>query len=268
MQMKRFLNRISSDYIIRQLMKGTMSGRDTVIRRLDPRVLIVWQLFFSVAPFFVRDLKVLTVFFLLVSVVAFLSHVTLLIFCLFVLGVIEKFVSLLVIARFFGGNSEAVLPALILMLKFATVSLAAVAVYTTMDPEKLALALEWFHFPSWLVFSVSLGYRMLPVVTGEYAAIVALFRSRTDIPEPEGIGGRIRWLACHIRILFSSFYPVMLNTAKRIRVVSEALELRGFYAGRQDPASKKLRFEALRFSPPDSVFLGVSVLWCVAGGLL
>ncbi len=266
--MSRFTDRISSDFIMRQLMKGTMSQRDTIICRLDPRVLLVWQLFFAVAPFFLRDLKALTAVFLLVAVVAFLSHVTLLIFCLFVLGVIEKFISLLVIARFFGGNSEAVLPALILMLKFATVSLAAVAVYTTMDPEKLALALEWFRFPSWLVFSVSLGYRMLPIIAEDYTAIVLLSRARTPIPEPEGITGRIRWFLCHVKILFSAFYPLMLNTAKRIRVISEALELRGFYSGRQDAASKQLRFASLSFSGRDAAFLGLSALWCAAGALL
>ena len=202
--MQKFLEKISLEYVMRQLMKGTLADRKTFVSKIDERVLLIWQAFFSIAPFIVRDLKILVCFFILVSVVAFLSNVTLLVFLLFVISVMEKFAHIFIITLFLGGNAETLIPVLTLMLKTSTVSLSAVAVYTTMNPQRLALALEYFHFPMWLVLSISLGYRMLPVVMGEYTSILTVYRERENIPERKGIKGSIVWVICHVKILIFS----------------------------------------------------------------
>ena len=262
--MQNFLDKLSLEYVMRQLMKGTLADRKTFVSQLDERVLLVWQAFFSLAPFIVKDLKLLIFFFILVAVVAFLSHVTLLVFLIFVLSVMEKFAHIFIVSLFFGGNADTLLPVLILMLKTATVSLSAVAVYTTMNPQRLALALEYFHFPMWLVLSISLGYRMLPVVMGEYTSILTIYRERENMPERNGVRSSVRWFVCQIKILIFSFYPLMLNTAKRARTLGEVMEVRGYYEGMDNKNSKQLRFSKLKITKKDVLFLCISTLWCVS----
>ena len=47
------------DFLRSQVLKNAYGNGDTVIAALDPRILIVWYLFFGVVPWFVNDLSFL-----------------------------------------------------------------------------------------------------------------------------------------------------------------------------------------------------------------
>lgn len=64
-----------------------------------------------------------------------------------------------------------------------------------------------------------------------------------------------------------SFYPLMLNTAKRSRTTVEALELRGYRYAAVNKEVKKLKLSSLKVGYNDLMFLAVSLLF-VAVSLL
>jgi energy-coupling factor transport system permease protein len=127
------------------------------------------------------------------------------------------------------------------------------------------LALAWFFdgdlntVMSLLSFGVSYGYRMLPIMIDEFHTIVNGFRLRNA---PLASKGFLGWRAL-LRIgvtLVQSFYPMMLNTAKRTRTTVEALETRGFtFAGESAPA-RDLRLAQLRVTSGDVTIMVVTVV--------
>lgn len=53
------LDKFFMDFLRSQVLKNAYGNGDTVIAALDPRILIVWYLFFGVVPWFVNDLSFL-----------------------------------------------------------------------------------------------------------------------------------------------------------------------------------------------------------------
>lgn len=58
-------------------------------------------------------------------------------------------------------------------------------------------------------------------------------------PAHETVGGKVRYLIYQVKIIMQSFYPLMLNTAKRSRTTVEALELRGYRYAAVNKSVKK-----------------------------
>ena len=58
-----------------------------------------------------------------------------------------------------------------------------------------------------------------------------------------------------------SFYPLMLNTAKRSRTTVEALELRGYRYAAVNKEVKKMKLSSLKVTYNDMLFAAVSFLW-------
>ena len=158
---ENILDKLSIDFLRSQVLKNAYGNNDTVIAAMDPRVLIVWYLFFGLVPWFVSDLPFLLGCFVLVTATTILAHVAGLVLFLFGLGVFSQTGYLLVVTWLFGGDASAIAPLLVLTLKVATVSLASVTVFSGMDPDKLANGLMWFGCPEQLSFSISYAYRML-----------------------------------------------------------------------------------------------------------
>ena len=71
----------------------------------------------------------------------------------------------------------------------------------------------------------------------------------------------MRYLIYQVKIIMESFYPLMLNTAKRSRTTVEALELRGYRYAAANKTVKKIRLSALKVTYNDLLFLAISVLW-------
>ena len=261
---ENILDKLSIDFLRNQVLKNAYGNNDTVIAAMDPRILIVWYLFFGLVPWFVSDLPFLLGCFLLVTVTTILARVAGLVLFLFGLGVFSQTGYLLVVTWLFGGDASAIAPLLILTLKVATVSLASVTVFSGMDPDKLANGLMWFGCPEQLSFSISYAYRMLPILMEEFQNVLLSYRLRGAPPAHDNLPGKVKYLIYQVRIVMHAFYPLMLNTAKRSRTTVEVLEIKGYRYAAVNKEVRKLKLSALKVTNNDLLFLSVSFLWVAA----
>ena len=258
---ENILDKFSMDYLRNQVLKNAYGNDDTVIAALDPRILIAWYLFFGLVPWFVNDLSFLLGSFLLVMITTLLARVAGLVLFLFGLGVFSQTGYLFLVTLLFGGDASAVAPLLILTLKVATISLASVTVFSGLDPDKLSNGLMWYGCPERLSFSISYAYRMLPMLMEEFQNVLLSYRLRGTPPAHDTFLGKVQYLIYQVKIIMESFYPLMLNTAKRSRTTVEALELRGYRYAAANKTVKKIRLSALKVTYNDLLFLAISVLW-------
>lgn len=264
---ENILDKISMDFLRNQVLKNAYGNNDTVIAAMDPRILIAWYLFFGIVPWFVSDIPFLMGSFLLVMATTLLAHVAGLVLFLFGLGVFSQTGYLFLVTLLFGGDASAIAPLLVLTLKVATVSLASVTVFSGLDPDKLSNGLMWYGCPERLSFSISYAYRMLPMLMEEFQNVLLSYRLRGNPPEHQNFSGKVRYLIYQVKIIMQSFYPLMLNTAKRSRTTVEALELRGYRYAAVNEEVKKLKLSSLKVGYNDLMFLAVSLLF-VAVSLL
>ena len=255
------LDKFSMDFLRNQVLKNAYGNDDTVIAKRDPRILLIWYLFFGLVPWFVNDLPFLLGCFLLVMVTTVLAKVAGLVLLLFAVGVFTQTGYLLIATWIFGGDASAIAPLLLLTLKVATISLASVTVFSGLDPDRLSNGLMWFGCPERLSFSISYAYRMLPMLMEEFQNVLLSYRLRGNPPAHETVRGKIKYLIYQIKIIIHAFYPLMLNTAKRSRTTVEALELKGYRYAAVNKEVRKMKLSSLKVTYDDMIFLAVSFLW-------
>ena len=258
------LDKLSIDYLRNQVLKNAYGNLDTVIAKRDPRVLLIWYLFFGLVPWFVDDLYFLMACFVLVLVTTYLAKITALVLFVFAIGVFSQSGYLFIVSLFFGGDVNTLIPLLILTLKVSTCSLASITVFSGLDPDRLANGLMWFHFPERLSFSISYAYRMLPLLMSEFQNVLLSFRMRGKAPSSEGFKGKVQYLIYQVKMIMQSFYPLMLNVAKRSRTTVEALEIRGYRNAATSKEVRKLKLADLQFTYDDALFIALSILWITA----
>ena len=264
---ENILDKFSMEFLRSQVLKNAYGNNDTVIAALDPRILLVWYLFFGLVPWFVNDLSFLLGSFLLVLVTTFLARVAGLVLFLFAVGVFSQTGYLFLVTLLFGGDASAITPLLILTLKVAVISLASVTVFSGLDPDRLSNGLMWYGCPERLSFSISYAYRMLPMLMEEFQNVLLSYRLRGNPPAHDTLPGKVRYLAYQVKIVMEAFYPLMLNTAKRSRTTVEALELRGYRYAASNKEVKRIKLAALKTTCNDFLFLAVSAL-CVSVSVL
>lgn len=255
------LDKLSFDFLRNQVLKNAYGNADTIIAKLDPRILIGWYLFFGLVPWFSDNVVFLVGCFILVAVTTVLAKVAGLVLFLFLLGIFSQTGYLFLVTLFFGGNKETILPLLILTLKVATVSLASITVFSGLEPDRLSNGLMWFGCPESIAFSISYAYRMLPMLMEEFQNILLSYRLRGKTPESKGLIGKIKYMCYQVKIIMQAFYPLMLNTAKRSRTTVEALEMKGYRYAAKDKQIRKMRLASMKIGYDDMLFLAVSVLW-------
>lgn len=255
------LDKLSMDFLRNQVLKNAYGNDDTFIAKLDPRVLLVWYVFFALVPWFVDQVPFLLGAFLLVAATTVMARVAGLVLLLFVVGVFSQTGYLFLVSLLFGGNAETILPLLIMTLKVATVSLASVTVFSGLDPDRLSNGLMWFGCPERLSFSISYAYRMLPMLMEEFQNVLLSYRLRGNAPDSSTFAGKIRYLIYQVKVIIHAFYPLMLNTAKRSRTTVEALEIKGYRNAATSPEVKKLKLSSLKVGYDDMLFVAVSFLW-------
>ncbi|HIZ38826.1 MAG TPA: energy-coupling factor transporter transmembrane protein EcfT [Candidatus Anaerobutyricum stercoris] len=255
------LDKFSMDFLRNQVLKNAYGNDDTVIAVRDPRILLVWYLFFGLVPWFVNDLPFLLGCFLLVMVTTVLAKVAGLVLLLFAVGVFSQTGYLLIATWIFGGDASAIAPLLVLTLKVATISLASVTVFSGLDPDRLSNGLMWFGCPERLSFSISYAYRMLPMLMEEFQNVLLSYRLRGNPPAHETVPGKIKYLIYQIKIIIHAFYPLMLNTAKRSRTTVEALEIKGYRYAAVNKEVRKMKLSSLKVTYDDLIFLAISFLW-------
>lgn len=265
---ENILDKFSMDFLRNQVLKNAYGNNDTVIAARDPRVLLVWYLFFGLVPWFVQDTTFLLGCFVLVMITTLLARVAGLVLLLFAVGVFSQTGYLLIATWLFGGDASAVAPLLVLTLKVATISLASVTVFSGLDPDRLANGLMWFGCPEQLSFSISYAYRILPMLMEEFQNVLLSYRLRGNPPAHDTFTGKVKYLAYQVRIIMAAFYPLMLNTAKRSRTTVEALELRGYRYAAQNKTVRRIKLAGLHLSWDDGIFAALSVLWVAVTVLL
>ena len=264
---ENILDKFSMEFLRSQVLKNAYGNNDTVIAALDPRILLVWYLFFGLVPWFVNDLSFLLGSFLLVLVTTILARVAGLVLFLFAVGVFSQTGYLFLVTLLFGGDASAITPLLILTLKVAVISLASVTVFSGLDPDRLSNGLMWYGCPERLSFSISYAYRMLPMLMEEFQNVLLSYRLRGNPPAHDTLPGKVRYLAYQVKIVMEAFYPLMLNTAKRSRTTVEALELRGYRYAASNKEVKRIKLAALKTTCNDFLFLAISAL-CVSVSVL
>lgn len=262
------LDKISMDFLRNQVLKNAYGNDDTVIAKLDPRMLFIWYIFFALVPWFSQNLVFLAGCFLIVAVTTLMAKVAGLVLLLFGVGVFSQTGYLFLVSLLFGGNAETVVPLLVLTLKVATVSLASVTVFSGLDPDRLSNGLMWFGCPERLSFSISYAYRMLPMLMEEFQNVLLSFRLRGSAPESVTVVGKVRYLIYQVKMIMHSFYPLMLNTAKRSRTTVEALEIKGYRYGAVNKEVRKMKLSSLQVTGNDIIFTAVSVIGVAAAVLL
>ena len=265
---ENILDKFSIDFLRNQVLKNAYGNDDTVIARLDPRILLVWYLFFGLVPWFVNNLWFLMACFLLVLITTVLARVAGLVLLLFAVGVFTQTGYLLVVSFLFGGDASTIVPLLILTLKVATCSLASVTVFSGLDPDRLSNGLMWYGCPERFSFSISYAYRILPMLMEEFQNILLSFRMRGNPPAHERFWGKVKYLFYQVKVVMHAFYPLMLNTAKRSRTTVEALEIKGYRYAAVNKAVKKMKLATLKVTYNDLLFLAVSFLWIAVSILL
>ena len=258
------LDKFSMDFLRSQVLKNAYGNDDTVIAALDPRILLVWYLFFGLVPWFLNDIPLLLGCFTLVMATTVLARVAGLVLFLFALGVFSQTGYLFLVTLFFGGDASTIAPLLVLTLKVATISLASVTVFSGLDPDRLSNGLLWYGCPERLSFSISYSYRMLPMLMEEFQNVLLSYRLRGNPPAHDTLVGKVRYLIYQVKVIMHAFYPLMLNTAKRSRTTVEALELRGYRYAASSKAVKKIKLASLKVTYNDLLFLAVSFLWMTA----
>lgn len=262
------IDRFSIDYLRNQVLKNAYGNDDTVIAKLDPRTLIFWYLFFGLIPWFLDNIILLIGLFIFVVITTKMARIAPLVLFLFCLGVFSQTGYLFIISLFFGGDFTIIMPLLIMTLKIAIVSLASVTAFSGLDPDKLANGLLYFGCPEQLSFSISFSYRILPIMMEEFQNILLSYRLRGKAPNKEGITGKVSYIIYQIRIIIVSFYPLMLNTAKRSRTTVEALELKGYRYSISNPKVRKIKLSMLKFNKGDAIFIIASVGYLVLNTIL
>lgn len=258
---ENILDKLSMDFLRNQVLKNAYGNDDTVIAARDPRILLAWYLFFGLVPWFVNDVPFLLGCFLLVMATTLLAKVAGLVLFLFVLGVFSQTGYLLIATLVFGGNATAIAPLLVLTLKVATVSLASVTVFSGLDPDRLSNGLMWYGCPERLSFSISYAYRMLPMLMEEFQNVLLSYRLRGNPPAHESFVGKIQYLIYQIKIIIQSFYPLMLNTAKRSRTTVEALEIKGYRYAASSREVRRMKLASMKINYDDLLFVAISFLW-------
>ncbi|MCY9785044.1 energy-coupling factor transporter transmembrane protein EcfT [Nocardiopsis sp. EMB25] len=256
--MRRERDRLSVEWVKLELLRTAYATRGGLLAGRDPRVVIGWYLILAVVPWFTHNVTVLAGLFAVCAAAVVLSRVGPLILGLFVIGFVLEGLYVLFAAWLFGGDASTVLAMAEFTLKLATVSLASMAAFVSLDPEKLSDALLSLHAPAMVSFGVSYGYRMLPVLMEEFHTVVDGHRLRAAPLASKGfLGWRVAVRTA--TTLVAAFYPLMLNTAKRTRTTVEALETRGFTYAAEHPDGRRIRLAALRADRWDALFLGATL---------
>lgn len=254
---------LSVEWVKLELLRTAYATRGGLLASRDPRFVLGWYLIFAVVPWLTHDLTVLAGLFAVCAAAVALSRVGPLILGLFIFGFVLESLYVLFASWFFGGDLTTLLALVELTLKLTTVSLASMAAFVSLDPEKLSDALLSLHAPAMVSFGVSYGYRMLPILMEEFHTVIDGHRLRAaPLPSPGFLGWRA--VVRTAGTVVSAFYPLMLNTAKRTRTTVEALETKGFTYAAEHPAGRRIRLAHLRADRWDVLLIAVTVL-LVAG---
>lgn len=259
---------LTVEWIKLELIRTAYATRGGLFSAMDPRMVIGWYVLMAMSPWFTHNLTIVGCLFLVTTAAVALARVGPLVLGLFVIGLGFELVYLVLAATLFGGDFTTFIALTEVTLKLGVLSLASLAAFVSLDPERLSDALLAMRFPPAIAFAVSYGYRMMPILVEEFSTVLEGYRLRQAPPDKGGLFGW-RHLVHWATISVKAFYPIFLNTAKSVRTTVEALEARGFTFAAIDTRGRDIRVGALKVGWLDAAVVAASVLLvaaCYAAG--
>lgn len=254
---------LSVEWVKLELIRTAYSTRGGVFAAMDPRAVLGWYLMLGLVPWFTHNLTTIACLFVAAAVSVVLARVGPLVLGLFIIGLGFELVYLVLAATVFGGDFSTFVALSEVTAKLGVLSMASLAAFVSLDPEKLSDGLLALRCPPAVAFAVSYGYRLMPILVEQFSTVVESYRLRQAPPAKAGVFGwrlLVHWCNLAVR----SFYPLFLNTAKSVRTTVEALEARGFTFATIDPRGRKIRIDSLKYRPLDFVVLLVTAVVIVA----
>lgn len=237
---------VSVEWVKLELIRTAYSTRGGLFAAMDPRAVLAWYVMLALAPWFTHNLTTIACLFAVGVASVAVARVGPLVLGLFVIGLGFELVYLVLAATLFGGDFTTFVALTEVTMKIGVVSLASLAAFVSLDPEKLSDALLALRCPPTIAFAVSYGYRMMPILVEEFSTVMEGYRLRQAPPAKAGfLGWRhlVHWATLAVR----AFYPIFLNTAKSVRTTVEALEARGFTFATIDGRGRRIRIAGLRY---------------------
>lgn len=126
----------------------------------------------------------------------------------------------------FTVTAEQLFYLLNLILKYSAIVPIAVLFLVTTHPTEFAASLNRIGIPYKVAFAVSLALRYIPDIQRD-------FRTIKDAQEARGVALSDAPLRQRIRNSLNILLPLIFTSLERIEVVSNAMDLRGFGAGKK-----------------------------------
>ncbi len=221
------MDKVSIDFLRNQVLRNAYGNDDTPIAKLDPRVLIVWYLFFGLVPWFLSDVTVLLGLFLFCAVTTRLARVAPLVLFVFALGVFSQ-TAICSSWRFSSAAaSRRSFPCSCSPSRSPPARLRRLPCFRASTPIASRMGFSGLVARSASRFLSRLPTGFLPIMFEELQNILLSFRLRGQAPAHETLMGKLRWLVYQVKTIVQSFYPLMLNMAKRSRTTVEAPRAQG-----------------------------------------
>ncbi|HAX72346.1 MAG TPA: cobalt transporter [Firmicutes bacterium] len=247
------LEKVSIEDIKLSLFRSAYGLNNNLLSSIDGRVVLLWYTFYAIVTWFVYDQTLLLIWFIQFLVLALCCRVSKVILVLMSISVVTNIGSTFFVSLFFGGNLETIISLFMLNFKMLIIGLASVSVFASIGPEKLSDSLLKLGLPELFCFGISYGYRIIPMLIEEFVDIYYAYRIRGEIVS----GKRFvvwRTMVVEVKRIIKSFYPMILNTAKRSRTTVESLELKGFTYSMNHASVKKLKTNHMKISAFDLMF--------------
>lgn len=254
---------LSLEWVKLELIRTAYATRGGLFASMDPRAVLAWYVLLAIAPWTTHNLTTIACLFVVATAAVVAARVGPLVLGLFVIGLGFELVYLVLAATLFGGDLTTFIALTEITAKLGVLSLASLAAFVSLDPERLSDALLALRMPPALAFAVSYGYRMMPILVEQFSTVVEGYRLRQAPPPKAGLLGW-RHIAHWATIAVRAFYPIFLNTAKSVRTTVEALEARGFTFATIDPRGRAIRIGALRIGVLDVVVLAATAVLVAA----
>lgn len=226
--------------------------KSTWLSRFDLRIILALYAFSALMPWFVYKWQTLAFLLAYNIIMAFIGNARILSLVLMAVSVAGNILILAAGIGLYGYGRIDIEPVFVLTAKLVILSLASISLFSGMEPERLGDAFLKMGFPMLFSFSISFGFRVLPLLTREYGELLTAYTLRSH-------GGKKQGLIRKIKILIKVFYPMILNTAKRIRTTVEALELKGLGYAAYNQEARNLRLSYMRLTWMDWSFLAAAI---------
>lgn len=213
----------------------------TIILEIDPRSKFIWFIAYS-AVFFTNNCGLLIWLFFSCLIIFYICRAHRTIYFKIWKYLIIIFLVIIILAIWESPDIKGIETGLIIICKWAIVTLASIAFFAISRPFEMLTVLSWLRVPRGFCFALGIGFRFLPIVFEEGDQILMAQRAR-------GLNAR-RGLAAILNlpvVFYSLSIPLMIGMLSRLNSLWLTLRIRGFTLD-EGVAPKPFKLTALNIS--------------------